>query len=156
MDEPGASRSARVRFRQQSPNETLDCYALGMVIYEIISGHLPFHEQTDFMLVPKVLKGKRPRRGAEFTGILWEMLELCWMARLSDRPNIEDVLQCLVGASQVSRSPSPSVDETTTSEEDTDDCNSANESSGKISNFIPSAGLHGPYPLREHRNTSIH
>jgi len=26
------------------PTKDSDCYALGMVVYETISGHLPFHE----------------------------------------------------------------------------------------------------------------
>jgi len=47
-----------------------DCYALGMVIYETISGHLPFHKHTDLIVLMKVLEGERPVRGAGFADCL--------------------------------------------------------------------------------------
>lgn len=130
-----------------------DCYALWMVIYEIISGHLPFHEHADYAVVSKVLKGKRPHLGAEFPGILSEMLRLCWMPHPSDRPNIEDVLHCLESVLELSKLPPPSVDETTTTGDD--DWNLTTESSGKISYLIPSARLHCLCSLREYRDISV-
>ena len=72
-----------------------DYYSLGMVIYETISGHRPFHGDTDFMTTVKVLGGEHPRQGAEFTQELWGMLERCWASQPSERPSIGDVLRCL-------------------------------------------------------------
>jgi serine/threonine protein kinase len=78
------------------PTESSDCYALGMVIYETISGNLPFHEDGDLTVFVKVLKGERPRRGVRFRKArLWKMLERCWESQPSRRPSIGDVLQCL-------------------------------------------------------------
>ena len=77
------------------PSKPSDCYSLGMVIYEIISGNVPFHEDIDFAVFVKVLKGGRPRREEGFPNSLWNMVEQCWMPRPSDRPSVEDVLQCL-------------------------------------------------------------
>ena len=77
------------------PSKSSDCYSLGMVIYETISGNLPFHEDRGLTIFVKVLRGERPRREDGFANSLWDMLEWCWMARPSDRPNVEDVLQCL-------------------------------------------------------------
>jgi len=77
------------------PTESSDCYSLGMVIYETISGTPPFHENKDITVFVKVLKGEHPPRGAEFTEGLWEMLEMCWAFQPNNRPCIEDVLQCL-------------------------------------------------------------
>ena len=77
------------------PSKSSDCYSLGMVIYETISGNVPFHEDTDFAVFVKVLKGERPRREEGFADSLWNMMERCWMSQPSDRPSIEDVLQCL-------------------------------------------------------------
>ena len=77
------------------PTKSSDCYALGMVIYETVSGKLPFHEHTDFAVSLKVVGGKRPRRRAKFKESLWKMLEWCWAYRSDDRPSVEDVLQCL-------------------------------------------------------------
>ena len=80
---------------KSSPTKSSDCYALGMVIYETISGKLPFHNYTDFTVPLKVMRCERPRREAEFEESLWKMLEMCWAPNPNDRPSVEDVLQCL-------------------------------------------------------------
>ncbi|KAF9786152.1 kinase-like domain-containing protein [Thelephora terrestris] len=63
-------------FERSRPTKSSDCYALGMVIYETISGKLPYHEYTDLTVFLKVAKGERPRREASlFKDSLWKMLE---------------------------------------------------------------------------------
>ena len=101
----------RFGFKKSRPTKSSDCYALGMVVYEIISGNLPFHEHTDLNVVMMVSKGERPPRGARFTGSLWRMLELCWASQPSDRPSIEDVLGGLEAVSKLPEPPSPGVGE---------------------------------------------
>jgi hypothetical protein len=80
--------------------EHSDCYALGMVIYEVLSGQVPFSPHQNYSVVVRVLKGRRPRRpqGAErkwFANGVWEVLERCWTPKPNDRPRIGDVLQSL-------------------------------------------------------------
>ena len=87
------------------PTEASDCYAFGMVIYEIVSGHLPFHDHTDLSVFAKVLRGERPRREDGFTDGLWEMLRLCWSPPPDSRPGVEDVLRCLQLVSVLGESP---------------------------------------------------
>ena len=87
-------------FENGHPTKSSDCYALGMVIYETVSGNLPFHKHTYFQVSLKVIKGGHPCRGVGFTEDLWKMLEQCWAFQPSDRPNIEDVLQCLEAVSK--------------------------------------------------------
>ena len=77
------------------PSISSDCYSLGMVIYEIISGNVPFHKDIDFAVFVKVLRGARPPREEGFPNNLWNMMERCWMPPPSDRPSVGDVLQCL-------------------------------------------------------------
>ena len=72
-----------------------DCYALGMVIFETISGHLPFPRHQGLVIFLNVMSGKRPPREVQFTDNVWEMLERCWGAEPDARPSIEEVLQCL-------------------------------------------------------------
>ena len=76
-----------------------DLYALGMVIYEVLSGLVPFAPIRVPIL--KILRGERPERprgeqGAWFTDGIWEMLELCWRPRPSDRPSLNTML-CRLG-----------------------------------------------------------
>ena len=67
----------RFGFENGRPTIPSDCYALGMVIYETISGNIPFHKDMDLTVSMKVVKGKRPPRGAKFTEDLWGMLGQC-------------------------------------------------------------------------------
>ena len=66
---------------------------------------------------------------------LWMTLELCWMPQPSDRPNIEDVLQCLEMVAQSWEPPSPKVNGEVDEDVDSD---SSDNSSGMSSQPIPS------------------
>ena len=90
-----------------------DCYALGMVIYEVLAQREPFFQYQTAAIFWKVgVEGERPRRpegvkGAWFTDDLWEMLERCWVPQPERRPSIEDVLHCLEKISMSWIPPSP-------------------------------------------------
>ena len=90
----------RFGLEDSRPTQISDCYALGMVIYETISGHLPFHKHADLVVFMKVLEGERPPRQVGFADGLWDMLEQCWEHQPKARPSIEDVLQYLERPSQ--------------------------------------------------------
>jgi len=94
------------------PTRSSDCYALGMVIYEVLSGRVPFFRYHGYAVVAKILKGERPRRpqggeGEWFMDEIWSILERCWEANPGDRPRIKDVLQCLGNVSGSWMIPSP-------------------------------------------------
>ena len=126
---------ARFKLENSKPTKASDCYALGMVIYETISGHLPFHKVSLGMSVLlMVLNDERPPREACFTDTLWSMLEMCWKPEPADRPSIKDVLQCLVV-----ELPSRSDAET---EEGGNDVDSLDDSFCKFSRFVSSTKSH--------------
>ena len=91
------------------PTKSSDCYSLGMVVYEVIHGEIPFHRDTDVMVIAKILKGDRPRRRLGFSEGLWKMLERCWTTQPNERPSVEDVLRCLDTCSGLSALSSPGV-----------------------------------------------
>ena len=120
----------RFGLENSRPTKHSDCYALGMVIYETISGNLPFHQHVDIVVFVKVLEGERPPRGVEFTESLWNMLELCWTSQPDSRPSIKGVLQCLEDGLNLVGPPT-SVDVET--EKECNDWESASDFSGTFS-----------------------
>ena len=100
----------RFDLQHSRPTKRSDCYALGMVIYEVLSGNVPFYRHGRFAAVARILEGVRPERpqgaeGAWFTDEIWSILERCWKATASDRPRTAEVLLSL---EKVSGSWSPS------------------------------------------------
>jgi len=100
-----------------------DCYALGMVILEVLSGKPPFLGDSNVVVITKVINGERPGKpeGKEevwFTDDLWEILEQCWLPQLERRPAIEAILQCLERGSTAWQPLPPDSDDYTQSDSD--------------------------------------
>lgn len=98
------------------PTKESDCYALGMVIYEVLSGQVPFAPLKNFVVARKVVDGERPARpegvkGAWFTDELWATMELCWATQPENRPYIAAVLECLEQVSRDWEPPPPQTEE---------------------------------------------
>ena len=88
------------------PTKASDCYAVGMVILEVLTGQPPFAPFQDHVVSRKVTDGGRPERpegvrGTWFTDGLWEMLGLCWRADSQSRPTIKAVRECLKQVSTI-------------------------------------------------------
>ena len=106
----------RFGLKEIRPTKESDCYALGMVIYEVLSGQTPFAPSKPSSVIWKVLEGQRPERpqgkgGVLFTDDLWRILELCWKHKPEERTKANAVLQCLERTSSLPR-PSSNVDST--------------------------------------------
>ena len=91
--------------KDSRPTKNSEYLALGMVIYEVLSGQMPFRHYGTFAVVVMVGRGEHPERpdGAEgrwFTDVVWGILERCWAPKRDDRPSIEDVLPSLEDASR--------------------------------------------------------
>jgi len=122
------------------PTKESDCYALGMVIYEVLSGQAPFTPFKHFVVVRKVLDGERPGRpdgpeGTWFTDDLWQMLEMCWETQPEARPNVQAVLEHLELVSGAWKPPSPQADEGIDVDEDDWDLTTVSDSSGMVLRF---------------------
>jgi len=95
----------RYGLKKSRPTKESDCYAMGMVMYEVLSGQTPFSPSSSFAISWKILDGQRPQRpqgeqGKMFTDAIWRLLELCWGPQPSNRPSAKDVLSCLEGNTQ--------------------------------------------------------
>ena len=82
------------------PTKESDCYALGMVVLEVLTGKVPFQGFNNLAVMRMVADGERPSRpeGQEavwFTDNLWGTLEQCWLYKPKLRPTVEGVLECL-------------------------------------------------------------
>ena len=82
------------------PTKSSDCYSFGMVMYEVLSGRVPFSKCPSISVVVKVLNGERPARpqgekGMWFDDDIWSVVEHLWRPNPGDRPKIEDVLHLL-------------------------------------------------------------
>ena len=113
----------RFRLKNSRPTEHSDCYALGMVVHEVLSGNVPFYRHGHYAVVARVLEGKRPKRprganGAWFNDDIWIILERCWKSTPSNRPKTMDVLLRL---EEVSRSPPQTMDLDSSVEDGTDE-----------------------------------
>ncbi|KAF9780780.1 kinase-like domain-containing protein [Thelephora terrestris] len=93
----------KFNFKDNRPTKSSDCYALGMTVYEVLSGRLPFYHYEDctsYFIIAKVLDGAHPQRpqGAEgtwFINAVWSILERCWATNPADRPKVKDVRRCM-------------------------------------------------------------
>ena len=120
----------RFRLKHSRPTESSDCYALGMVVYEVLSGNVPFYRLWHLVVIPRVLEGERPKRprgakGVWFNDDIWTVLERCWKPTPSDRPKVTDVLLCL---QEVSRSPPRAMDLGSSVEDGTDESEASSPS----------------------------
>jgi serine/threonine protein kinase len=88
--------------KKSRPTKESDSYALGMVIYEVLSGQTPFASSGAPVIIQKVLGGERPGKpqgsdGELFTENIWRVVELCWKPQPRDRISAEVVLLGLEG-----------------------------------------------------------
>jgi len=112
-------------FKDSRPTKESDCYALGMVILEVLGDRVPFAPLGGFTVICKVVEGEHPERpegveGTWFTDDLWQTLNLCWATRPESRPTIGAVLEFLERVSRAWKPPSSRVDEDVEMDEDGD------------------------------------
>ena len=82
--------------KKSKPTKESDCYALGMVILEVLSGRAPFGPCLNATIIWKVLNQEYPERPKEVQSTdLWETLEQCWSLQPKDRPTAKVILQRL-------------------------------------------------------------
>jgi serine/threonine protein kinase len=120
---PELSDAERFGLKDDRPTKESDCYALGMVIYEVLSGKIPFAQCSHAAVMLKVLNGERPMRprgkkGELFTDDMWGTLELCWKDQPRDRISASVILLRLERHPPLLRSPCDEDGDTEASSDD--------------------------------------
>ena len=83
---------------KEVPSKEADIYALGMTVYQVLTGKCPFFPKRIAEVVHAVISGERPPKpeNAEETGmteVVWGLLEECWREDRTTRPTAVEVLR---------------------------------------------------------------
>ena len=83
--------------KKSRPTKESDCYALGMTIYEVLSGQVPFASFKPSALIWKIASGEHPERpqggdGIYFTDGVWGVVQRSWEFQPRNRISASDVL----------------------------------------------------------------
>ena len=77
-------------------NEKVDVYAFGIILYEIVTGDLPFSNITfDSEKEKAIAAGDRPIIPNHVEPVLAKLTEQCWAQEPTDRPSFEQIVQAL-------------------------------------------------------------
>ncbi|KAF9645571.1 kinase-like protein [Thelephora ganbajun] len=89
--------SGRFGLAKAVPSKEADVYALGMTVYQVLTGEWPFFPKREFEVMTAVISGERPPKpeNAEeigLTEVMWDLLEKCWREDRTKRPSISEIL----------------------------------------------------------------
>ena len=90
--------STRFGLDKGVPSKEADIYALGMTVYQVLTGKWPFYTKREVEVMNAVISGERPPRpdNAEkigMTEVVWELLGECWREDRTKRPIISEILR---------------------------------------------------------------
>ena len=89
-------------FSDQPYDLTVDVYAFGMIVYEILSGFVPFQEISNpWALGMKICNSERPKMTPSIPNNLRSLIEKCWSQIASSRPPFTDIVNYLLNKSVI-------------------------------------------------------
>jgi len=74
----------------------MDVYAFGLLLYEILHGHVAFEKLPSVAAMLRAARGERPQLALRPEhAYLARLIEACWHAEPACRPSMHEVLQVL-------------------------------------------------------------
>ena len=75
-----------------------DIYALGMTVYQVLTGKWPFYPRREAEVMHAVVSGERPPKPKNpeeigMTEVVWDLLRGCWREDRTTRPTIVEILR---------------------------------------------------------------
>ncbi|KAF9644736.1 kinase-like protein [Thelephora ganbajun] len=88
---------SRFGFMDSVPTPQADIYAFGLVIYQVLTGEIPFRRLRQTELAYSVVKGLRPNKPENpaaigFSDSLWDFVQQCWDDNRELRPTVSEVV----------------------------------------------------------------
>ena len=95
---PELLHSTRFSLEKGVPSKEVDIYALGMTVYQILTGKWPFYPKREVEVMHAVISGERPPKpeNAEEVGMtetVWELMKECWREDRMEKPDISQILR---------------------------------------------------------------
>ena len=89
--------SEKFGLENEVPSKEADIYALGMTVYQVLTGRYPFHPRRESEVMHLVISGERPPKPENadeigMTDVVWDLLVECWREDRTKRPDTLEVL----------------------------------------------------------------
>jgi len=88
-------------FTSQDYSQKADIYSFGMVLFEVITGKLPFENISSYELPSLITKGQRPTFPEKIAKPWMKLVTSMWADKPSKRPSIDKVLETVTQLSTV-------------------------------------------------------
>eukprot|EP00250_Pteridium_aquilinum_P004551 c14756_g1_i1 orf=582-1826(+) len=84
--------------QNRSYNHKVDVYSFGIVLWELVTGNIPFQKMTAVQAASAVVRGARPIVPTDCPDSLAKIMTRCWDANPEVRPSFSDVVKLLEDA----------------------------------------------------------
>ena len=88
--------------QRRAYNHKVDVYSFGIVLWELVTGNVPFQNMTAVQAAFAVVnRGARPEIPHDCPPVLIEIMTLCWDANPEVRPSFAEIVMMLETAQQI-------------------------------------------------------